>query len=265
MTTNDPRALPSIPGTPGTQSMHGRVALVTGAGSGIGRGSALAFAAAGAAVVVSDIVPGWAEETVSQIRLAGGEASFVRADVTVAAEVAALVAAAVERYGRLDYAHNNAGIEGAGGSLLDYPEEVFDRVLAVNLKGVWLSMKYEIPRMLAQGGGAIVNTASVAGLRGSPGLFAYGASKHAVVGMTRSAAREFRDRGIRVNAVCPGLIDTPMVERGFDPDQLAILLRRQMGRLGTPEEVARAVVWLCSDAAAFVTGVALPVDGGYLL
>jgi NAD(P)-dependent dehydrogenase (short-subunit alcohol dehydrogenase family) len=172
------------------------------------------------------------------------------------------VESTVRQFGRLDYAHNNAGIEGMTGSLLDYPEDLFDRVIAINLKGVWLCMKHEIPRMLAQGGGAIVNTASIAGLRGSRILFAYGASKYAVVGMTKSAAQEFMDRGIRVNAVCPGVIDTPMVERAFNPDLIATLAARQMGRLGTSEEVAQAVVWLCSDAASFVTGVALPVDGG---
>ena len=268
MTTIDSGAMQGAQSSHGTQTMggmRGRVALVTGAGSGIGRASALAFAAAGASVLVSDVVLDWGEETVSLIRVRDGEATFVRTDVTVAAEVAGLVSTTIERFGRLDCAHNNAGIEGAGGSLLDYPEDVFDRVLAVNLKGVWLSMKYEIPQMLAQGGGAIVNTASVAGLRGATGLFAYGASKHAVVGMTLSAAREFRDLGVRVNAVCPGVIDTPMVERAFNSDQLAAMARRQMGRLGTPEEVGQAVVWLCSEAASFVTGVALPVDGGYIL
>lgn len=248
-----------------SQALRDKVALVTGAGSGIGRASALAFAEAGAAVVVSDINVEGGQETVNRVGELGGEATFVRADVTQAGEVAALVNNTVERYGRLDYAHNNAGIEGVGSSLLEYPENVFDRVLAVNLKGVWLSMKYEIPQMQAQGVGAIVNTASIAGLRGTPMLFAYGASKHAVIGMTLSAAVEFRDRGIRVNAICPGVIDTPMVERAFNPDQLATYMRRQMGRLGTPKEVAQLVVWLCSDAASFVTGVALPVDGGFIL
>jgi NAD(P)-dependent dehydrogenase (short-subunit alcohol dehydrogenase family) len=244
-------------------AMQGKVSLVTGAGSGIGRASALAFAAAGAQVVVSDVAPRGGEATVRLIRDAGGTAVFIPADVADAGQVAALIESTVSQFGRLDYAHNNAGIEGMTGSLLDYPEELFDRVLAVNLKGVWLCMKHEIPRMLAQGGGAIVNTASIAGLRGSRILFAYGASKYAVVGMTKSAAQEFMDRGIRVNAVCPGVIDTPMVERAFHPDVTATLAARQIGqRLGTPEEVAQAVVWLCSDAASFVTGVAFPVDGG---
>jgi NAD(P)-dependent dehydrogenase (short-subunit alcohol dehydrogenase family) len=243
-------------------AMAGKVALVTGGGSGIGRATSLAFAAAGAQVVVSDIAPRGGEATVEMIRGAGGEALFVRADVTRADEVDALINEAVERYGRLDYAHNNAGIEGMTGSLLDYPEDLFDRVMAINVKGVWLCMRAEIPRMLAQGGGAIVNTASIAGLRGSRVLFAYGASKFAVVGMTKSAAQEFSTRGIRINAVCPGVIDTPMVERAFDPDLINTLAARQMGRLGTADEVAQAVVWLCSDAASFVTGAAMPVDGG---
>ncbi len=250
-------------GTIRPDAMQGKVALVTGAGSGIGRATALAFAAAGAQVVASDVVPRGGEETVRLIREAGGTAAFILADVADARQVAALVAGTIDQFGRLDYAHNNAGIEGMTGSLLDYPEELFDRVLAVNLKGVWLCMKEEIPRMLAQGGGAIVNTASIAGLRGSRVLFAYGASKFAVVGMTKSAAQEFMGRGIRVNAVCPGVIDTPLVERAFNPDLIAALAARQIGqRLGTPEEVAQAVVWLCSDAASFVTGVAFPVDGG---
>ncbi|MGI8856254.1 MAG: glucose 1-dehydrogenase [Thermomicrobiales bacterium] len=243
-------------------AMQGKVALVTGGGSGIGRASSLAFAVLGARVVVSDIAPSGAEATVGMIRDAGGEASFIRADVSQSAAVAALIRATVERYGRLDYAHNNAGIEGAVGSLLDYPEEVWDAVMAVNLKGVWLCMKEEIPQMLAQGGGAIVNTSSIAGLRGGRLLFAYGASKFGVIGMTKSASQEFAGRGIRVNAVCPGVIDTPMVARAFTPEITANLKERQMGRLGTPEEIAQAVVWLCSDAASFVTGAALPIDGG---
>lgn len=247
---------------PSSGTMRGKVALVTGGGSGIGRATSLAFAALGAQVVVSDIAPRGGEATAEMIRSTGGEATFVRTDVTRADEVTALINAAVERYGRLDYAHNNAGIEGMTGSLLDYPEDLFDRVMAVNVKGVWLCMRAEIQRMLAQGGGAIVNTASIAGLRGNRVLFAYGASKFAVVGMTKSAAQEFSQRGIRVNAVCPGVIDTPMVERAFDPDLIATLTARQMGRLGTAAEVAQAVVWLCSDAASFVTGAALPVDGG---
>lgn len=243
-------------------AMRGKVTLVTGGGSGIGRASSIAFAAVGARVVVSDVAAEGAEQTVATIRKAGGEAIFVRADVSRSAEVAALVRATVERYGRLDYAHNNAGIPGPLGSLLDYSEDTWDALMAVNLKGVWLCMKHEIPVMLAQGGGAIVNTSSIAGLRGSQMLIAYGASKWGVIGMTKSAAQEFAGRGVRVNAVCPGVIDTPMVENGFPLQLTASLTGRQMGRLGAPEEIAQAVVWLCSDAAAFVTGAALPIDGG---
>ena len=197
------------------------------------------------------------------IREVRGEASFIRADVSQSRDVAALVTETVERYGRLDYAHNNAGIEGVSGSLLDYTEDVWDKVMAVNMKGVWLCMKYEIPQMLAQGGGAIVNTASIAGLRANRVLFAYGASKHAVIGMTKCAALEVVGRGIRVNAVCPGVIETPMTERVFGAELTTSVRERQPGsRLGTPEEIAQAVMWLCSDAASYVTGVALPVDGG---
>jgi NAD(P)-dependent dehydrogenase (short-subunit alcohol dehydrogenase family) len=244
------------------RQLAGKVALVTGGASGIGRASALAFAAAGAAVVVSDIVPHGGQEVVRLIGEAGGAATFVQADVAQAADVAALMNHIVERYGRLDYAHNNAGIEGRMLPFLDYPDEVFDRVIAVNLRGVWLCMKAEVPLMLAQGGGAIVNTASVAGLKGTAEQSAYNTSKHGVIGLTRCLALEFGHRGVRVNAVCPGGIDTPMLERAYSPERIASYAARQMGRLGTPEEVARVVVWLCSDAASFVTGAALPVDGG---
>lgn len=243
-------------------AMTGTVALVTGGGSGIGRASALAFVAQGARVVVADVDVNGGEATVRQVREAGGEGSFVRTDVSIGGEVAVLVATTLERYGRLDYAHNNAGIEGVLGGLLDYPEEVWDRVMAVNLKGVWLCMKYEIPPMLAQGGGAIVNTASVAGVRAATMLFGYGASKHGVVGITKSAAREFAGRGIRFNAICPSLIDTPMAERAFgEATMTRVGTSHPMGRLGTAEEVAQAVVWLCSDGASYVNGVALLVDG----
>ena len=250
---------------PGT--MREKVALVTGAGSGIGRASARAFAATGARVVVSDISPRGGEETVQLIRAAAGEAFFVRADVTRADEVAALISDTVEQYGRLDYAHNNAGIA-AGGNVVDCTEEDWDRVIAVNLKGVWLCLKHEIPQMLAQGGGAIVNTASIAGLSAMPGNVAYGASKYGVISLTKSAARQYASAGIRINAVCPGYTETPMVEAVFEraPGREAQIIALQpIGRLGTPEEIAAAVLWLCSDAAAFVTGHPLVADGGYLL
>jgi NAD(P)-dependent dehydrogenase (short-subunit alcohol dehydrogenase family) len=252
----------ALPATP----LAGRVALVTGGGSGIGRATALAFAAAGAAVMAADIDPVGGEETVQLVQEQGGTANFVRADVTVSADVAAMVAATVARFGRLDCAFNNAGIAGVIASLADYPEEVFDRVLAVNLKGVWLCMRHEIPVMLEQGGGAIVNMASVSGLKGSADVSAYVASKHGVVGLTKSAALGYAARNIRVNAVCPCIIDTPLVAGVFD----ATFTRERanaaqpIGRMGRAEEVAPAVVWLCSDAAALVTGAAMPVDGAYL-
>jgi NAD(P)-dependent dehydrogenase (short-subunit alcohol dehydrogenase family) len=246
------------------RQFDGKVALVTGGASGIGRASALAFAAAGAAVVVSDIVPEGGQEVVRLIGDAEGEATFIQADVSQAADVAALMRHIGERYGRLDYAHNNAGIEGRLLPFLDYPDEVFDRVIAVNLRGVWLCMKAELPLMLAQGGGAIVNTASIAGQKGTAEQSAYNASKHGVIGLTRCVALEFRHRGVRVNAVCPGVIDTPMVQRAYSPERIASVAARQMGRLGTPEEIAQVVVWLCSDAASFVTGTAVQVDGGFM-
>jgi NAD(P)-dependent dehydrogenase (short-subunit alcohol dehydrogenase family) len=241
-----------------------RVALVTGAASGIGRATALAFAATGAAVMLADIDTDGGEETRQLINDRGGDAAFMRVDVAVDAEVAAMVTATIERFGRLDYAFNNAGIEGVVSSIVDYPEEVFDRVTAVNIKGVWLSMRREIPVMRDQGGGAIVNAASIAGMGGNPHVIAYTASKHAVIGMTKSAALGYAADNIRVNAVCPGIIQTPMIERltvdaftreGFDAVQ-------PIGRRGQPEEVAATVVWLCSDAASLVTGIAMPVDGG---
>jgi NAD(P)-dependent dehydrogenase (short-subunit alcohol dehydrogenase family) len=242
--------------------LQGRVALVTGGGSGIGRASALAFAREGARVVVSDVAVDGGEETVRLVKAAGGDASFVAADVSKAADAEQLIRRTVEIYGRLDCMHNNAGIS-RGAPLHETPEEVWNAVLAVNLTGVWLCMKYEIAQMLRQGGGAIVNTSSAAGLVGRYNA-AYTASKFGVVGLTKSAAMEYATRGIRINAVCPGWIDTPMTHEGMlDPERLARRIAEEpIGRIGTPEEVAEAVVWLCSDAASFVLGMALPVDGG---
>ena len=246
--------------------LAGRSALVTGAASGIGRATALAFAAAGAALMLADVDLAGGEATVELVRAGGGTAVFQRTDVTSAAEVEAVVAATVARFGRIDCAFNCAGIAGVITPLADYPEEVFDRVMAVNVKGVWLCLQHQIRAMLAQGGGAIVNAASISGLRGSADVAAYVASKHAVVGLTTSAARGYAARNIRVNAVCPGVIDTPLVRAAygdtFDPASIAAAY--PIGRLGRPEDVAAAVVWLCTDAASLVTGVALPVDGGFL-
>ncbi len=244
---------------------EGKVALVTGAGSGIGRQTALAFAREGARVVVSDIVMEGGEETVQQIRAAGGQATFVKADVAQAAEVEALVNTTVATYGRIDCAFNNAGIEGEQAPTTECSEANWERVVAIDLKGVWLCLKYEIPQMLKQGGGAIVNTASVAGLVGFQGIAPYVAAKHGVVGLTKTAALEYAKAGIRVNAVCPGVIDTPMVKRAFSHNpQMAesVAAIEPVGRLGQPQEIAEAVVWLCSDAASFVTGHPMAVDGG---
>ncbi len=248
--------------------LEGKVSLVTGAASGIGRATSLVMSREGAAVVVSDVNADGAEETLSAIKEAGGDGMFVHADVSRPDDVAALVAQVASAYGRLDCAYNNAGIEGyMAGRLHEYPENQWDRLMDINLKGVWLCLKHEIPQMMEQGGGAIVNTASAAGLVGSRRLSAYVASKHAVVGLTKAAALEYARDGIRVNAVCPGIIDTPMVRRligGREADyEAAIPSRQPIGRLGTPEEIAESVTWLCSDAASLVTGLAMAVDGGF--
>jgi NAD(P)-dependent dehydrogenase (short-subunit alcohol dehydrogenase family) len=251
--------------------LNGKVALVTGGASGIGRATALAFAREGAKLIVADVHTDGGQQTVHIIQEHGGEAIFVKTDVTQPAAVAALISRAVEIYGRLDCAHNNAGISGAGIGgeqrtlTAEYPEERWHQVLAINLTGVWLCMKYEIAQMLKQGGGTIVNTASVAGLLGLPYASAYVASKHGVVGLTKTAALEYARQGIRVNCVCPGYIQTPMTAAGMqDPERLALMIAGEpVGRLGKPEEVAATVVWLCSDAASFVTGHTLTVDGGY--
>ena len=246
--------------------LENKVGLITGGGSGIGRSAALAFAHEGAKVVVADIVVSSGEETAQIVKKTGGQAIFIKVDVTQAKEVEAMIEKTVETYGRLDCAFNNAGIDGKVNLLQMCTEEEWDRVININLKGVWLCMKYEIPQMLKQGSGAIVNTASIAGLTGQ-GTIAYTASKHGVVGMTKAAALECAKKGIRVNAVCPATIDTPMVKELIEahPEMKKYVVNMQpMGRVGKPEEVAWAVVWLCSDAASFITGHSLPVDGGMM-
>jgi NAD(P)-dependent dehydrogenase (short-subunit alcohol dehydrogenase family) len=248
------------------KEFDGKVALVTGGGSGIGRATALAFARHGAQVVIGDRDVQRGQETVSMIRDAGGTATFRETDVLVAAEVEALVDHAIAEYGRLEVAFNNAGIEGDVRPLVEQTEANYDAVMDINVKGVWLSMKYEIPRMLEQGGGAIVNSSSVAGVIGFPGIGVYVASKHAVIGLTKTAALEHSAKGIRINAVNPGLIDTEMADRlaagiGTSKEDLAPL--HAIGRIGGAEEVADAVLWLCSAQASFITGHSLIVDGGF--
>jgi NAD(P)-dependent dehydrogenase (short-subunit alcohol dehydrogenase family) len=247
--------------------LQGKVILVTGGGSGIGRATSALLARQGAKVMIADYVPESAERTVKMIKDAGGEASCIAADVSVPKQVEMMVTKTVEIYGRLDGAFNNAGIEGKMADTVAYPEDVFDRVIAINLKGVWLCMKYEIPQMLKNGGGSIVNTASGAGLVGVAQLSAYNASKHGVVGLTKTAALEFAQKHIRVNCVCPGLINTPMVARMIDSggmNEQEFIAAEPVGRMGRPEEIGEGVVWLLSDAASFVTGHALSIDGGYV-
>ena len=239
--------------------MKNKVAVVTGGGSGIGRASSLAFARNGAKVVVADVMVKGGEETVRMIEGGGGKSIFIRADVSSAADVEALIERTVQTYGRLDYAHNNAGVMGMDLSTADYPEEDWNRTIDINLKGVWLCMKYEISQMLKQGRGTIVNTASIGGLGVIPNAPAYLASKHGVLGLTKAAAVEYADKGIRVNAICPGVTDTPMIERRAGGKRV---VTRPTGRMGKPEEIAEAVVWLCSDAASFVNGHGLVIDGG---
>ena len=244
-----------------------KTALVTGAGSGIGRASARAFAREGARVLCADIDTQAGQDTVQAIREAGGEAEFSRCDVSEEEQVASMLRQLIERWGRLDCALNNAGITGRGGPLHELPLEEWTRVLQVNLTGVFLCMRHELARMQAQGAGAIVNMSSGAGLVGVPGLAHYSAAKHGILGLTRTAALENARTGVRVNAVCPGSIDTPALrvhmDLGADIGK-RILASQPGGRLGSPEEVAEAVVWLCSDRASFVTGAALGVDGGAL-
>lgn len=246
--------------------MNNKVALVTGAASGIGRATALAFAREGAHVVVSDTDIQGGNETVEQIAAQNGNALFVQTDVSVSTEVQHLIQQTIDRYGRLDYACNNAGIGGEAALTADYSEESWNKVISINLTGVWLCMKYEIRQMLEQGGGSIVNMASILGWVGFQTAPAYVASKHALLGLTKNAAIEYGKQNIRVNAVCPAFIRTPLIEKTMSEEQIAQVLTplHPMGRIGTPEEVAELVIWLCSDKASFVTGGAYLVDGGYV-
>lgn len=245
-------------------SFDGRVALVTGGSAGIGRAAAMKFAHESASVVVADITE-QGRETAASIVEGGGKAIFVQTDVSKPEDVHTMVEKTIEEYGRLDCAFNNAGIEGETSATVSCSEENFDRVIAVNLKGVWLCMKYEIPQMLHNHKGAIVNVSSVAGLVGFSGLPAYCASKGGVIQLTKAAALEYADKGIRINAICPGGIKTKMLERLMEKDHKfreSIVGMHPVGRLGTPEEVADLAVWLCSDAASFITGYPVAVDGG---
>jgi len=247
--------------------MAGKVALVTGGSSGIGEATALAFAREGAQVVIASRTQESGEKVVQAIKAGGGEATWIKTDVSQAAQVEALVRAIIATYGRLDYAFNNAGSGGRGGWVAEIQEEDWDQAIDGYLKSVWLCMKYEIPEMLKLGGGAIVNNSSVDGQRGFPWDPAYSAAKHGVLGLTKSAAMQYAQKGIRINAVCPGWIRTPPVQSMIEHDPEAearLLLHQPIGRFGEAEEVAQAVVWLCSDKASLVVGTALAVDGGYL-
>ncbi len=248
--------------------LDGKSAVITGAG-GICRATALAFARKGARVAVADLIADAARQTVALVNAAGGQAISLSGDVTDADDVRAMVDDAIAAYGRLDCAFNNAGIapyqvDASGQKTAEWSEAAFDRMIAVNLKGVWLCMKAQIPRMIAQGGGAIVNTGSIAGLIGLPTSSAYVAAKHGVLGLTKTAALEYADTNIRVNAVCPGFVETRMTEDAMGRRGDLILAQTPMRRMGAPAEIAEMVVWLCSDRASYVTGAAYNVDGGWM-
>ena len=258
------------------QGLHerfsGKVAVVTGAGSGIGRATALRLAAEGASLVLIDLANGPLADCAAAIEHAGGHAVAVEGDVTSRADIERYVRTAIAKFGGIDIFFNNAGILGVVSPLLEYPEDMFDKVIAVNVKAVWLGMKLVAPAIIARGGGVIVNTASIAGIKGSAGLMPYSASKHAVIGMTRSAALELAPHKVRVNAVCPAPIDTPMgtlLDQGYGPKDAAaaherIVGRIPLGRYGTAEEVAGVVAFLCCADASFVNGAAYTIDGGQM-
>ncbi|MEN6370401.1 MAG: SDR family oxidoreductase [Armatimonadota bacterium] len=246
--------------------MDGKVAIVTGGAAGIGKATATAFSREGAQVMICDVNEEIGVAVAREITDAGSQCYFVKADVSKAADVMDLVNHTVETFGRLDYACNNAGIEGKTALTAECSEENWDRIIGINLKGVWLCMKYEIPQILKQGG-AIVNVSSIAAIVGFRGLPAYCASKGGVSQLTRTAAIEYAQQGIRINAICPGAIRTSMLSRleATNPEMIAgIIAAHPIGRLGTPEEVANLIVWLCSDESSFITGCEIPVDGGYV-
>jgi len=249
----------------GSESLAGKVAFVTGAGAGIGRATAVAFAAAGADVAVADLSESSARETAGLVEKAGGRALVMTMDVRDSGSVKAALDRVVAEFGGLDVAFNNAGVEQTSGKLADLDEDEWDRVLAVNLRGVFLCMKHEIPLLLRRGGGAIANTSSGAGVRAFGGGGAYAASKFGVVGISKDAALDYAASGIRINAICPGVIDTAMIGRVFGTDaagQGRAAAQQPLGRMGRPDEIAATVLWLCSDAASFVTGHAMVADGG---
>jgi NAD(P)-dependent dehydrogenase (short-subunit alcohol dehydrogenase family) len=250
-----------------TGILDGKIAFITGAGSGIGRATALIFAREGASIALADVVEEGGQETLAMVKETGAEGIFVKTDVSKSSEVDAAVAKVVETYGQLDCAFNNAGIGGRGALTHEYGEEEWNRILAVNLTGVWLCMKAEIIQMLKQKAGAIVNTSSIMGLTGAIRVPAYTAAKHGVTGITKAAALEYARHGIRINAVCPAPIYTPMLNKAFEkrPDMEERYARSEpMKRIGQPEEVGEAVAWLCSDRASYMTGLPMPVDGGYM-
>ena len=250
-----------------TKELEGKVGLVTGGTAGIGRETAVLFAKAGAKVAVAGRREVEGNETIELIRAAGGDGLFVKTDVSKASEVEALIQRTIEKFGRLDVAFNNAGIEGVWAPIVRQSEEDWDRTIATNLKSVWLCLKYEIRQMLQQGaGGAIVNMSSITGLVGAVGAAAYSASKHGVIGLTQTAALENAKSGIRINAVCPGFTETPMADRALRVPAMHkyVLSLHPIGRLGRPTEIAEAVVWMCSDRASFMAGQSLVLDGGFL-
>lgn len=245
----------------------GKVALVTGGASGIGRATSLAFAHGGAWVAVSDVNEDGGQNTVHMIQEAGGEALFFKCDVGSVESVNTMMTNIVKNMGRVDYAFNNAGIEGVSADTVQCSEENWDRIIDINLRGVWLCMKHEISLMIKNGGGAIVNCSSIAGLVGFQGSPAYVASKHGILGLTKTAALEFAKQNVRVNAICPGVIQTPMIDRVTSKNislQKQLMDSEPIGRLGTPDEIASAALWLCSDQSSFVTGHSLVVDGGWV-